>query len=788
MKNTNYKTGIFLLLKLLIIAGLIFLLLDITGNVRYGERVSIENSNDYYMNFTTRNINSSDTFKQTFTYSGDKLYSIKLSYAITAETPQMDWYVQLYNDGEFVQQWDENYENLSTGGVREYIVDNPQSECKSENYSIVVKTNFEGESGVNLYGSDYSSYSGGELYVGDKKQDGDITIIISEVVNVTITLLYAILLSLFVSGCIVLGMYRKAHIKMVNIIKKCITYAKENKKEVISVGGVFLMSYVIFFLVKKFISIGFLGFNRYNVYVYVFLIVIALNVALMVIFRKYFSEKPEIILAFTILVIGVLYIYVLPGDAEISWDEAIHFWRAIGVSNATTGMANEAESILYWKAGIPFGLPNSVQNLTNVYQTIENVYQQNNMTCANVDILSSMTGIAYIPAAIFIKFGKILGFKLWQIFKLGLLGILFVYVTNVYFAMKKITSGKMIVATVSCIGTAFFLATVYSTDSWIVGFSLLGFAYFISCLKKEEPITSKELVVIVSALTVAFFPKSVYFPMLLLLLFLPKKKFISEKQYQRYVSAVLASATFLALGIVSSHIIIILVWWPLYLIYNMIVRVVLRLNSKQRVLFFTICALLVVLLAYVMLNIVLPQVVGEGDARGGDAVNSAAQLTGILQNPIRYIHVLKDFLFGHYLRYKTSIQILFEQYGYLGASKFHFIGAILIVLACLTDKDRRDCFKGANTIRIVTIVSVFITIILIASALYISFTPVGESTVYGCQPRYLLPLVYPTLAVLGTGRFVNPIRKAYYNVVMIIGINGYLLANIWVLAVTRYTL
>lgn len=788
MENRNYKTRIILLLKVLAIAGLIFLLLYISGQVQYGERVSIVDSNDYYMNLTARNINSSNTYQQTFKYSGDKLYSIKLSYAISAETPQMNWYIQLYNDGELVQQWDEKYENLSTGGVREYIVDNPQSECESENYSIIVKTNYEGESGVNLYGSDYSSYTGGELYIGEEKQEGDITIIISEIVNVTITLLYAILISLVVSGCIVLGIYKKVHIRIANMIKKCITYASENKKEIISVVSVLLVSYIIFFFVKKFVSVGFLGFNRFNIYIYAFLIVIALNGSLMVIFRKYLSEKPEIILGFTILVIGVLYIYVLPGDAEISWDEAIHFWRAIGVSNATTGMANEAESILYWKAGIPFGLPNSIQNLTSSYQMIENVYQQNNMTCADIDILTWMLGIAYTPAAIFIKIGKLLGFKLWQVFKLGLLGTLFVYVANVYFAMKKVTSGKMIVATVSCIGTAFFLATVYSTDSWIVGFSILGFSYFISCLKKKEPIENKELVVIVLALTIAFIPKAVYFPMLLLLLFLPRKKFTSEKQYQKYVSAVLASTTFLAMGILSYHIILVLLWWPLYLLYRAVVKVVLRMNNKQRILLFAVCFLLLVVIAYFMLNNVLPRLVGEGDMRGGDAVNAPEQIKSIVSNPMKYIYILKEFLFGHYLRYKTSIQILFEQYGYLGASGFHFVGAILVATACLTDKDKKDCFKGSNVIRITTIGTTLLAIVLTASALYVAFTPVGHSTVFGCQPRYLLPLIYPTLAVLGTGRFVNPIKKVYYNAVMIIGINGYLLANIWVLAVTRYTL
>ena len=39
------------------------------------------------------------------------------------------------------------------------------------------------------------------------------------------------------------------------------------------------------------------------------------------------------------------------------------------------------------------------------------------------------------------------------------------------------------------------------------------------------------------------------------------------------------------------------------------------------------------------------------------------------------------------------------------------------------------------------------SLVLVATALYVSFTPVGLATVNGCQTRYVIPVLVPALAV-----------------------------------------
>ena len=52
---------------------------------------------------------------------------------------------------------------------------------------------------------------------------------------------------------------------------------------------------------------------------------------------------------------------------------------------------------------------------------------------------------------------------------------------------------------------------------------------------------------------------------------------------------------------------------------------------------------------------------------------------------------------------------------------------------------------------------------LIATALYIDYTPLGSTGIAGCQPRYITPLLAPLL-LLVTGSRWNIIKnKARYN-------------------------
>ena len=69
------------------------------------------------------------------------------------------------------------------------------------------------------------------------------------------------------------------------------------------------------------------------------------------------------------------------------------------------------------------------------------------------------------------------------------------------------------------------------------------------------------------------------------------------------------------------------------------------------------------------------------------------------------------------------------------------------------------------------------------TAMYAWFSDVGGSTFIGMQPRYLVPLIYPSLALMGSNHLRNRISPAVYNGLLFagmafIGFNGVLVTCI----------
>ena len=59
-------------------------------------------------------------------------------------------------------------------------------------------------------------------------------------------------------------------------------------------------------------------------------------------------------------------------------------------------------------------------------------------------------------------------------------------------------------------------------------------------------------------------------------------------------------------------------------------------------------------------------------------------------------------------------------------------------------------------------------IVLIWTALYLSFTPIGYTTINGVQPRYFLPLLFPLLICLGSSKFKVKISDKIYNFIVLV--------------------
>jgi uncharacterized membrane protein len=94
---------------------------------------------------------------------------------------------------------------------------------------------------------------------------------------------------------------------------------------------------------------------------------------------------------------------------------------------------------------------------------------------------------------------------------------------------------------------------------------------------------------------------------------------------------------------------------------------------------------------------------------------------------------------------------------YLGMPPGRNFFLLLLLFVTFTDKNNKDDRSYPILARVYCVLLYVGEAALMATALYIAFTPLGLATINGCQGRYLIPMVYPLCAIL-TGRGI-PIKK-----------------------------
>ena len=157
----------------------------------------------------------------------------------------------------------------------------------------------------------------------------------------------------------------------------------------------------------------------------------------------------------------------------------------------------------------------------------------------------------------------------------------------------------------------------------------------------------------------------------------------------------------------------------------------------------------------------LSQMSGGGDIRGGTDVSTIGQLHFFIEEPLHFTRIIIKFLID-YLSIPKMVGYI-ANFAYLGIGAGTTVWIILMFLTALTDKNDTDV-KAYNWLSKCMVVILFFGLAAaIALALYLEFTPVRTETVNGCQPRYIIPLLYPVLSIIGWGKFKNTIPQGIYR-------------------------
>ena len=441
---------------------------------------------------------------------------------------------------------------------------------------------------------------------------------------------------------------------------------------------------------------------------------------------------------------GAMLIYGAPVTTGLSWDDQIHYENAVNASYLIESQLTQTDRSFASEAVLRAqGQPAPT---TDAYDTCEidarvaelDKAYESDLASGNVlvendtEAVFTMSSVGYTAFAAGLWLGRLLHLGFSSMVILSKLANLAVYCSVVAFAISKAPSKKALFAFVGLLPTSIFLAANFSYDSWLISFVMLGFAYYLRYAWGEAKDFSKRNIALAFAFTyIGLAVKAVYFPIIGILFLVSAERFAAPRGRAKYNAAVVA------LGLL------------------------------------------------VLASFALPflfSVGGDaGDARGGADVNPGGQISFILSNPLGYAKILLTYFCTDYLTPVHSVAYSLN-YAYVGSfSNALENKALLLLVGVLpaitmigfgvTSNDKNSVMHASAISSIWTLFLSLITLVLVATALYIDFTPVGLGTVNGCQYRYILPLITPTLCIaLNNRRFVLGARRGYAAIALLIAI------------------
>ena len=503
--------------------------------------------------------------------------------------------------------------------------------------------------------------------------------------------------------------------------RKILSFNKNN--------AVYLIPSALFFVASAFFAMGRLSAVGYF---------IATAVVILAVLIGYFAGhlRNFAALFFTLaLISGSVLIFAVPLTTGLSPDDQIHYINALDSSYVFGPQRSESE-IKFSEVAIrrAMGEPAtsissfSVKENSRLFDEFNSSYSTDlkegrAFLDREGEPLFLLNHVGYSASAIGLWIGRALKLNFGSLILLSKFLNLFVYCSVITAAIIVAPTKKSLFAFVGLLPSSIMLAANYSYDSWLISFVMLGFAYYLRFAWGSESDFTKSNIVCCFIFTfLGLAVKAVYFPLVGLYFIVPRKRFNSASERRLYYSSVFA------LGLLT--------------------------------------------FASFALPFLATSGAGASDLRGGSDVDSGKQLAFILDDPLRYCSIILRFFSTIYLNPITSSGYTFN-YFYLGSLEgliepsilrdaIQCFPAVCLVILGLTSGDSVSArFAGILTNLWSAFLFLF-ALFLVATALYISYTPVGCLTVNGCQGRYILPTLVPSLSlILNNSKFKFAVLKFY---------------------------
>lgn len=418
-----------------------------------------------------------------------------------------------------------------------------------------------------------------------------------------------------------------------------------------------------------------------------------IGIATIIIYKDYFFHHLDKTFLLISLLSGVIMITILPKVVYFSWDDQIHFRRSYTFLSSET--AKVPSTILKQRA-IHSGYIKTKTEEKAYYDSLTEIQNDQEWQDYSVNNYSPKYNmIVYLPFTIGLKTGHLLNLSYSTSIMLAKLLNFICYVGIVFFAIKIATKLKKIIFLISLFVTNIFISAQFSYDPTIIACLILATSLFYRMLE-DEKINKKYLLAFVLSVIWASLPKAIYAPMLLLLVFIPNKKFDNKKQAIKFKTVIIVATLLL------------------------------------------------------MATFVLPTLTGSmgSDPRGGDT-SVGEQLKLILENPLRYAKTVTKYFLGNsegLIIGQVMSLVYINDYIEMVTPAIAIINFILLLYILFTEKVSKRVIS--NKIKVICALGVIGISVLIVTSMYLSFTPIGSTEIMGVQTRYFTPILLLGLLVL----------------------------------------
>lgn len=416
---------------------------------------------------------------------------------------------------------------------------------------------------------------------------------------------------------------------------------------------------------------------------------------------KYINNNIEY--NFILIYSGIMIFFVFLNPIGQTPDENVHFFRAYSISEGKIfgEKSNDGYSIGNY---LPAELDNvykitdsggyNLENNVNIsdYNIILNKNINNEKIFYTLNNTLVYPLTSYIPQALGVLIGRILNMSVYGIYVMGRLSNMILYGIISYFSIKIVKRKYKIILMFVSLLPMSIYLGTSLSADSIV--IVLSLFYIALCFNNQESEKYKKLRYIIGILL--SLSKFTYFPIVLL-------HWIYDRKNKR--------------GIISG------------ILFDMICIMI--------ILFWNI---------FIMINV--------GNITVDPTVIPIEQLKFILINPIRYIFILMYTIYTHFNDYIIHI----NTFGWLTHTlrllvPFTVLQIILYSLA--KEKEEFEEIKANKDILII-VISILGTILLIFTALYLTWTPVGNTLIDGVQGRYFIPII-PIIMIFIKEYFNNTI-------------------------------